>query len=901
MAQTTVSSLVSRVSSRILLTATRTTARSYCQMCHHSAGAVTTVKRQLLPAHVKPVHYRVFMEPDLANLTYTGHVEIDVNVVDATKSVSVNSHDLKILAAKVFPQKGQETQVTNQSYDEDSQSLTLEVAEDLVVGTTATIRLDYEGILNDKMAGFYRSLYKDEAGKTWTVATTQMEPTDCRRAFPCFDEPSLKATFDITIAHEAHLTALSNMDVKEVKTLDNGKKVTSFNTTPVMSTYLVAFTVGEFKCVESNYFRVPVKVWATPGLEHKGTFSADLGARTLEFFEKRFGIEYPLPKMDMIAIHDFSAGAMENWGLVTYRVVDLLFDEKTDGAATKQRVAEVVQHELAHQWFGNLVTMDWWEGLWLNEGFATWMSWYSCNHFFPGWKVWETYVEDTLQSCLALDGLRSSHPVEVPVARADEINQIFDAISYSKGSCCVKMVANYLGEDVFIKGISNYLKKYAYSNTKTSDLWDVLSEVSGKDVASLMEVWTTKVGYPVVSVTENTDSTLTIKQNRFLTTGDVKPEDDTTVYPIALELRDGKSVDHTMMTTRDAQVQVNDMAFYKLNAQQAGLYRVLYPEARLEKLGSAGNSGLLTPEDKIGLVADTGALSVAGYQSTSALLKLVSQWNSETQANVWFEMLSRISSIRDVWQFEGEEFLNNYKKFMREFVAPKGKELGYVFAENDQDILTQQLKAQLFATAVSNESPEFMLAAKDMWTKYAAGDKDAIHPNLRASVFGLAAKQGDKATLDKLLDIYLNNKSSEGIAALGSLGKCKNAELRKEQLKHAFDDTVKPQDIFYLIVGFSSDAEGMRIRLDWFKENWDAIMEKFPPSLGMLSSVIKIVFNGLFTKEYLAEFEEFFAGKDLKGYDMAVAVVRDNLTSRINWIERDREPVLQWFAKQAAK
>lgn len=877
--------------------------RTYCQMCHHTAGGVTTVKRQLLPAKVKPVHYRVTMEPDLANLTYTGHVEIDVDVVEATKSVSVNSLDLKILAAKVFPKRGmaEESPVTNQSYDDDSQALTLEIAQDLVQNTTATIRLDYEGILNDKMAGFYRSLYKDEAGKTWTVATTQMEPTDCRRAFPCFDEPALKAKFDVTIIHEPHLTALSNMDVKDVKILDNGKKVTSFNTSPIMSTYLVAFTVGEFKCVESTYFRVPVKVWATPGLEQKGTFSADLGARTLEFFEKKFGIEYPLPKMDMVAIHDFSAGAMENWGLVTYRVVDLLFDEKTDGAATKQRVAEVVQHELAHQWFGNLVTMDWWEGLWLNEGFATWMSWYSCNEFFPGWKVWETYVEDTLQSCLTLDGLRSSHPVEVPVARADEINQIFDAISYSKGSCCVKMVANYLGEDVFIQGISKYLKKYAFSNTKTSDLWDVLSEVSGKDVAGLMDVWTTKVGYPVLTVKENTDSTLTINQNRFLTTGDVKPEDDETVYPIALELRDGKNIDHTMMTTRDAQVQVNDMGFYKLNADQAGLYRVLYPESRLEKLGSSASSNLLSPEDKIGLVADTGALSVAGYQSTAALLKLVSQWSTETEPNVWFEMLTRIGAIRDVWRFEGDEFLNNYKKFMRDFVTPKSKEVGYEFAENDQDILTQQLKAHLFSAAVNNESPEFMLAAKDMWAKYLAGNKNAIHPNLRDAVFGLAAKEGDSATLDKLLEIYLNNKSAEGLSALRSLGRVQDDQVRKEQLKHAFDDTVKPQDITYLLAGFGADVKGMRIRLDWMKENWEAIVQKFPPSLGMLSSVVKVVFSGLNTKEYLQEFEDFFGSRSTKGYDKAVANVRDSMTSRINWYERDSKAVSEWFAAQASK
>ncbi|GMF63997.1 unnamed protein product [[Candida] boidinii] len=294
------------------------------------------------------------------------------------------------------------------------------------------------------------------------------------------------------------------MDVKEEVELGDDKKKVSFNTTPKMSTYLVAFIVGDLKYIEADYnYRIPVRVYTTPGLETQGRFSVELAAKTLEFFENKFDIDYPLPKMDMVAIHDFSAGAMENFGLVTYRVVDLLFDEKKSTLATKQRVAEVVQHELAHQWFGNLVTMDWWEGLWLNEGFATWMSWYSCNTFFPEWKVWEQYVTDSLQHALSLDSLRASHPVEVPVKRADEINQIFDAISYSKGSSLLKMLANWLGEDVFVKGVSNYLKKHKYGNTVTSDLWEALSETSGKDVVKVMDIWTKKVGFPVISVKED--------------------------------------------------------------------------------------------------------------------------------------------------------------------------------------------------------------------------------------------------------------------------------------------------------------------------------------------------------------------------------------------------------------
>lgn len=352
-----------------------------------------------------------------------------------------------------------------------------------------------------------------------------MEPTDARRAFPCFDEPALKAEYTVTLVADKHHTCLSNMDQASEKEIDSkitgGKrKAVTFNRSPLMSTYLLAFVIGEFNYIETNEFCLPIRVFATPdkNIEH-GRFSLELAAKTLFFYEETFDSKYPLPKMDMVSIPDFSAGAMENWGLITYRVVDLLFDEKTSGASTKQRVAEVVQHELAHQWFGNLVTMDFWDGLWLNEGFATWMSWYACNKFFPEWNIWQSYVKGDFQSALSLDSLRSSHPVEVPVQRADEVNQIFDAISYSKGSCILQMISKYLGEDVFINGVQKYLKKHAYGNTETGDLWAALEDVSGQPVQKVMEVWTKNVGYPVVTVTENSRShVIKLRQNRFLRT-----------------------------------------------------------------------------------------------------------------------------------------------------------------------------------------------------------------------------------------------------------------------------------------------------------------------------------------------------------------------------------------------
>ena len=348
--------------------------------------------------NVKPTHYDLTLEPNFDKFTYEGTVTIDLEVNEDTASIALNTLEIDIHSTKISSNGTEISSSLNLTYNDDNQTTTISFDKSIPAGTEAQLTQTFTGFLNDKMAGFYRSSYKDKDGKTKYIASTQMEPTDCRRAFPCFDEPALKSEFTVTLIADKSHTCLSNMDVSSEKILESGKKAVTFQKTPPMSTYLVAFIVGDLNYIETKEFRIPIRVYATPDkdIEH-GRFSLDLAAKTLAFYEDQFDSSFPLPKMDMVAVPDFSAGAMENWGLVTYRVVDLLFDEKTSGASTKQRVAEVVQHELAHQWFGNLVTMDFWDGLWLNEGFATWMSWYSCNKFYPEWKVWEGFVTDDLQ------------------------------------------------------------------------------------------------------------------------------------------------------------------------------------------------------------------------------------------------------------------------------------------------------------------------------------------------------------------------------------------------------------------------------------------------------------------------------------------------------------------------
>lgn len=370
---------------------------------------------------------------------------------------------------------GQKT--TDISYDEKSQRVTLAFPEEISTSSDAVLSIRYAGTMNNNMAGFYRSKYKPTVtpaksvpmdGEHHVMFSTQFESSDARRALPCFDEPNLKATFDVSIQIPEDQTALSNMPEKEIKQGKAGLKTVVFERTPVMSTYLLAWAFGDFDFVEGFTQRkyqgkqLPCRVYTTRGLKEQGRFALDNCHQVVDYFSEIFNIDYPLPKMDLLAVHEFSCGAMENWGLVTYRTTALLFDEKQSDAKYKNRVAYVVAHELAHQWFGNLVTMDWWSELWLNEGFATWVGWLAVDHLYPDHGVWSQFVTEAVQTAQNLDSLRASHPIEVPVRDALEVEQIFDAISYLKGSSVIRMLSGHLGVETFLEGVSTYLKKHAY-------------------------------------------------------------------------------------------------------------------------------------------------------------------------------------------------------------------------------------------------------------------------------------------------------------------------------------------------------------------------------------------------------------------------------------------------------
>ena len=843
-----------------------------------------SMQRQILPKNVVPKHYRVFLSPNLVTSSYTGTVSIDLDVVEPTSSVTLNVNELQLKTVSLGAQNP-----TKIETDVQLQTAKFSFSEALSPGDKATLDIAFDGILNDKMCGFYRSVHRDADGEH-VMATTQMEATDCRRAFPCFDEPALKATFDISIKALKKFTVLSNNAV--IKTEDEGEfQVTHFDTTPRMSTYLVAFIVGELDYVESNLFRVPVRVYATPGMEKRCQFSCDLAARTLKFFEDTFGVAYPLPKLDMVGIHDFSAGAMENWGLVTYRLAVLFYEEGVDSAATKTRVAEVVQHELAHQWFGNLVTMEWWDALWLNEGFATWMSWYSSNHFFPEWNVWETYLNEAYLGCLSLDGLRSSHPIQVPVRSADDVAQIFDKISYLKGSSVIRMVAEFLGEDVFIAGIASYLKKHAYSNCATSDLWDALSEASGKDVRAFMDAWVLQAGYPMITVKGiNSEGVATIEQQRYLETEDCAPEENL-LYPAALAVRraDGTVGRDEVLKTRSGEVNVGT-GLFKLNADQTGIYRVSYPAEIFDKLVAAGSKNeFLTVADKIGLIGDTKA--VTNKSGATKLLELLDAWKNDKEPNVLTTALSALLSTGSKLVFY-PEVAKKFKKFEQRLLL--------AFSNNltaDDDVRVAKLKADIYTSAVLCGVQSYVDSALAAFRK----DKFLVDPDVREAIYIAVAANGTPEEWDELLNYYLEGThGASGNSALRSLGATKSTEQRKKLLGLIITGEIRPQDAYHALATTGTSAEGINDSWNWLSENWFKLREIFPSSISIMNFIVEMIISKFTKLEQLDTVKKFFSDKDISGINMVLDQCFERVSINAAW-SANIDSVSSWLDEYESK
>lgn len=585
---------------------------------------------------------------------------------------------------------------------------------------------------------------------------------------------------------------------------------------------------------------------------------------------------------------------MENWGLITYRTTAILYDDYASDQRYKNRIVYVVAHELAHQWFGNLVTMDWWNELWLNEGFATWVGWLAVDHLHPDWNVWGQFVTEGMQQAFNLDGLRTSHPIEVPVRDALEVEQVFDAISYQKGSSVIRMLAAHLGTDVFLKGVSDYLKAHKYGNARTDALWSALSKASGQDVASFMDPWIKKIGFPVVTVAEEPGQ-ISVKQSRFLSAGEVQPEEDETVWWIPIGLKTGPQVTDAKreaLTEKQYTYRDVDTDFYKINADQTAFYRTNLPPQRLVELSKHLNK--LSVQDKIGLVSDAGALAVSGEGTTAAVLSFLEGFAPEDNYLVWSEVLSTLGKIRSTFAADAK-VAEGLRVFTLKLVTAATDKIGWEFSAGE-DYLTGQLRALLLQSAGLAGHEATVKGAQDRFKAFAAGDKKAVHPSLRAAVFKINVKYGGKEAYETVKNEWRTTTSADGpVIALQAMAQIQTPELAKEYLHFVWTE-VPTQDIYFPNGAAAANSKAREAVWPYIKENWETIRSKLKGNVAILERTLRIALEKYTDAEVGKDIEAFFAGKDTKGYDRGLAVAADSIKGNARYRERDLEIVREWLS-----
>lgn len=846
-----------------------------------------------LPGHIVPERYAVKLQPDLERFVFEGEETITLRIKKTAKSVTLHSKELEIETAEVLGRGKKPLFAARISYDEKAETATLRFAVPIPRGL-ARLRLVFRGVLNDKLRGFYRSRY-EVAGEARHLATTQFESTDARRAFPCFDEPALKAVFDVTLLVPSHAVAISNtLPVSEAER-ENGVREVSFSPTPKMSTYLLAFIVGEFEHIETRTKEgTLVRVFTTPGKKRQAAFALECAARTLSFYNDYFAIPYPLPVLDLIAIPDFSAGAMENWGAITYRESAILVDEAHSSAATKQWVALVIAHEIAHQWFGNLVTMEWWTHLWLNEGFASYIEYLAADKLFPEWNVWTQFAYLDLSRALSLDALRHTHPVEVPVRHPDEIAEIFDEVSYSKGASVIRMLADYLGERVFRDGLRLYLRKHSYANASTVHLWRAFERVSGKPVARMMRNWTGKSGYPVVSAALE-GGRLKLSQKRFFSNpasaGEAR---DGTLWsvPVSAEAGGGKPA-RMLFARRHGAFPPLSGAYLKLNSGESGFFRTAYSPALLEKLGSALRAGALSELDRLGLIRDAFALAEGGILPTAEALKLARGYADEESYTVWAELSLHLRKVSSLLAGSSAEEL--YKIFARGIFKKAAEKVGWTPAKGERHERTL-LRSLVLSNAGEYGHPETVAAARKMFGAFL--DRGAAVPaDLRGAVYSVAAAHGGEKEFRELIRRYEAENLHEEQGRIGrALASFADKKLLAETLSFALSEKVRIQDSLSFIAGVFANPIGGDLAWAFVKKRWPALLERYGGGGYQLSRAVKSA-SVFHTPEACADFKKFFRTHPAPGASRAVEQVLEKIDGNIRWLARDGAAVRSWLSE----
>jgi len=762
-----------------------------------------------LPRSVIPSAYVIKLEPDLERASFTGSIGIDVAVNEPVTSIVMNAVELEIGDA-VVTANGR-TYSAASSLDADRERLTLTLDDALPVGD-ARITICFTGILNDQLRGFYRSTYTAANGDTKTIATTQFEATDARRAFPCWDEPDLKATYTITLVVDEGLLAVSNASEVARETLEGGKVKIRFATTMKMSTYLVAFVVGDLEATDPvDVDGTPLRIIAPPGNARLTPFALKMGAYALRYFSGYYGIAYPGDKLDMVAIPDFAFGAMENLGCITYRETALLLDTEKATQAEMMRVADVIAHEIAHMWFGDLVTMKWWNGIWLNEAFATFAEIKCVDAFEPAWERWLAFAPSRAAS-QETDALKATRPIEIEVASPEEANAMFDVLTYEKGSSVLRMLEQYLGEEAFRAGVTRYLTTHAYANTQTSDLWAALEAESGAPVGAIMDTWIFQGGYPRISV-DHVGSRVTLAQHPFRLMGEGEGS-----WKVPVLYRTTRDSGKVLIEEDPVTIDAGDGII--VNAGGEGYYRVAYDADLLRPIMDAFTN--LAGTERFAVISDAQANMLRGDMSGTDYLSVVRVVEDEDEIDVWSIGLAGVAELDRVVSAERREGL---QRFVVDLVSPKANEMGWTVGEGESDRKRATRGLLIKSLGTLGNDDETISRAREVFRS-----PEDVDVEVADAALAVVAAHGDGATFDELISRYEDAQTPQDkIKYLRAATQVPDAASAEKLFTMVLEGDIRSQDSFWVLALLLGHRDNGVLIWGLMREHWDEMMAVLPP------------------------------------------------------------------------
>ena len=832
-----------------------------------------------LPRRVVPRHYRLRMEPDLDAATFAGSEVVTVDVVKPTDRVVLNAAELRIDQARFV--RGNTRIDAEVSYDEERQRANLRVSEPLATGRWE-FRCTFTGILNDQLRGFYRSTFEDEGGTEQVIATTQFEATDARRAFPCWDEPDFKASFGITLVVPDDLMAVSNGAEIERAPLGDGRVAITFADTIVMSTYLVAFVVGPFEATApTDVNGVPLRIVAPKGKMHLTGFALECSRFCLDYLADYYGIPYPGDKVDMVAIPDFAFGAMENLGCITYRESVLLVDEEIATSAERMRILDVIGHELAHMWFGDLVTMKWWNGIWLNEAFATFMEMKAVDAFRPEWKRWLEFAAAERPWAFKTDELAGTRPVEFEVRSPAQAEGMFDGITYGKGSAVLRMMEQYVGEEPFRAGVESYLRRHAYGNTETRDLWEALDGSSGRPVGEIMDTWILQGGYPQLTVRVEEDG-VSLEQGRFLLIPDPA---DTKTWKVPVRLRGMAGGDpfETSVLVEGSRVTVpldGPVDWVVANAGGHGFYRSRYEEPLLVAL--VDRLHLLDPVERFVLVDDAWTFVEAGRSGVSGFVSLASAFADEQEQAVWGALLGAMASIGH--HLVTAETRPRYERWVASLLAPLADQLGWAPAAGETDLVRRLRGRVIDSLGRLANLPHVVERARSTYEQRVA-EPASVDPEVAGAVISVCAAHGDAETYERFLHRYRTVRNpQESLKHLRALAAFDAEDAVDRTFELIADRTVRNQDTSWVLARMLANRVTGPYAWAKLRDRWDGILEIAPP---MTQARMADGLPALSDPEVAAEVTAFLAENPLPHAAKAVEQKLERLSALVRMRERE--------------